>query len=323
MYVIYLLKNVLVEEFLHEKATLKNQKENETPHGSGPSCSKLPTFKKLKLKLFKKKVHESHVDAFDQLLASKSTQNSLRVNKGGQKRSYFRKKKEKIKNREELELLDFENVKNKESVQSWLNDTRNNFNRLTQTQDSSNGAQYNTTLVPENLPSVSQRKTLDDFIKPVKIMRKIRSKSVDLELKSSSTKKHPDHHSEVIDNYSIEDINSEEKIVKKAEANVLLHLIEDNFLDKLDTELVSPVKKNKTQKKSDSPGKDILNSSATSITGWKRVSVMKKNMKVYLKEPKSLKIVLETSLNNAIVEKERMEISTKEVQDEILDEVKL
>lgn len=280
---------ISAEELVYKKIREKDVKPNKNERTANPKITQNKTNRRTS-----SLIEPTEENAFDKLLAVKLTQNSLKVNKGGQKRVYSNRKKSQDEQKYDFKLLDFENDKTKEFVQQWLSDTRNKFDRLTQTQDFNNADDFDGVFVADNLPSISQRKTLDDFVKPISIVKKGRSRSADLELKR---KKHSDRCSDLQDNYNIEDVNTEEdKLVEKAEENVLLNLIEDNFLDKLETELEHPAKqKERSRKSSEGVGKVSLNSTVVSNSGWERVSEMQRSLKKNPKEPKQLKILVETT----------------------------
>lgn len=308
-----------------KKVNEKDSKHIQTLHSIQPKKPKLS-------ETINRTDHKpSNEQLFDKLLSVQLSQKSLRINKIGSKRVYSNRKKDKENSDQDFELLNFENVANREFVVQWLGDTRNEFDRLTQTQNIDNEIELEANLVPI-LPSISQRKTLDDFIKPMKIHRKARSRSVDIEPKII---KHPDRWSDTMDNYNIEDINTEEDDLKeKAEENVLLNLIEDDFLDRLETELDHPSEtqtlrkstksfsvevnhsadsetprkstKNvgeevnhsadleRSRKNSEGASRVSLNASVTTNSGWERVTEMQKNLKTNSREPKQLKILVES-----------------------------
>lgn len=293
-----MLDIVSVEEFLH-KATKQT------------SASKIEPPCKAKLV----RSEGTHKDDFDKLLLEKMPQKTLRVNKEQQKRVYSNKRREK-RNHKDFKLLEFQYFKNKESVKQWLNDTRNMFDRLTQTQNIvRDDSEIDANILPENLPSVSQIQTLVDFEKPNRIIKKGRSRSVDLEIRKTHKNKYSNSFSQILDNYNIEDIHSEEeKVVEKAEKNVLLNLIEDQLLDKLETELENPIKANRSRKKSESNSIISPNTTANN-SGWDRVTEMKKSLRMNPKEPKRLYIVLKSSQRS----KTRKEIEIRRKSNEGMD----
>ncbi|VEN38924.1 unnamed protein product [Callosobruchus maculatus] len=270
----------------------------------------------LKTKLFNQNFqvdsqHNSDYDAFDRLL--ETSDNTLKVNRKSIRNVYSNKKRDK-RNREN-KILDFEDDKNKEAVLNWLNDTRNQFDRLTQTQ--------NTLLAidePINLPSVSQPTMIEK--------QRRRAKSLDFENKQNvvTPKRYSYNHISDHDNYNIEDPNtegiiSEEKVIEKAKENVILHLLEDELLDKMDQEVIPPNRitcdNEIKEKKSDVVGISL----ASCNSGWTRITEMKETVDKSVKLPKQLRITLQNK-EKADYRKKEIVVHIEQHKDNNLSEAK-
>ncbi|XP_072390412.1 uncharacterized protein [Diabrotica undecimpunctata] len=216
----------------------------------------------------------SKEDAFDRLL--KRSQEFL-VNKKGSKHKYTGKKKHKD---EEYQILDFHDDSNRNEVLHWLNDNRNKFDRLTQTQVCMERMDYDTGDIPNiDLTSVSQVNRKRQIKAPVRPVRRGRARSLSLEVKLKREKSRLSDGSLLgVENYTIED-NTEEYVIKKAEENVIMHIIEDEYLNKMEKDFI---------KKSAPPKEQQTTQSST--TGWERIEKITKTLRKKEKVPKKLNV---------------------------------
>nr|CAI5828985.1 unnamed protein product [Callosobruchus analis] len=272
------------DEIETDKPSKENVDKRELP------ITEVKTSEYLKTKSYNQNLqvnsqHSSECDPFDRLL--KKSKDTLKFNRKSARNVYTNRKKGGIRDKEN-KVLDFEDDKNKEAVLNWLNDTRNQFDRLTQTQGMVPSA--NDELM--NLPSVSQPNIIETQRK--------RAKSLDLENGQNivKSKRYSYNYTSDHDNYNIEDTNtegiiSEEKIIERAKENVILHLLEDELLDKMDQEVVPPDRitcdKEIKEKKSDIVGISL----ASCNSGWTRITEMKETVDKSGKVPKQLRIILQ------------------------------
>lgn len=197
------------------------------------------------------------------------------------------------KNVDKFKLLNFESIKNREYVLQWLNNTRNDFIRLTQPLNEDIGSDQDFSVKCKNFTLNMQHKTLDDSISCVPNNTNCRSKSLDFNYNKRVTKKNRDCRSEVPDDCNIDDINTEEEnLVKKAEESVLLNFIEDELLDKLHMEFEKPKVSKGTRNKSEKHMVSLNAIISSSSNGWDRLTKIKKGIKTSPKKPKELKIIV-------------------------------
>lgn len=251
----------------------------------------------------------SQEDPFDKLIKKPQ---GLWFNKKTSRITYTRRKKDKQED-EEYKILDFQNNDTKNAVIQWLHDNRNKFNRLTQTQC------YEDFEEPEevfsiDLPSVSQvnRKSIKHIDissnksekqnkndSKMKKNSKSRARSLDRDLNKS--KKNATRLSDfgLVENYNIEESNTED-MLKKAEENVLINIIEDQYLNKLENELQKSSEKieaNELPKAELSNKENESLTTQSSASGWKRIEKMSKTLNKKGKSPKKLNITLQSSQN--------------------------
>lgn len=207
-------------------------------------------------------------EAFDKLLG-------LCVNKKG--KQYKNTKKANNERELEYKILDFQDDANKDAVLHWLNDTRNQFGRLTQTQHM-HGEQRSENSPTMELPSVSQvgknRGRKSHFP---------RAKSLDIQVKRKRETRRSDRSVTGAENYTIEETNTEEDAVNKAKENVLLQIMEDEYLNKMEHALHT---------KTDNSNKIPLTNQDSSA-GWQRIEKLSKSLKSNKKEPKKLKVIVQ------------------------------
>ncbi|CAH0557880.1 unnamed protein product [Brassicogethes aeneus] len=171
----------------------------------------------------------------------------------------------------------------KTDVVQWLNSNKNDFDRITQTQQRivDDIALEGTTpsISQLNNPKITRRTTRKTNNK------KTRCKSLEVQIKKPRNNMEQRHSisSELLgkENYNIDDINTEEikKIVKETEVKVIENLLEDEYLDRLESEMLNI---NKDQKNEDE--------SMTS-SGWDRIKDISK--KISKKGKKQLNVTLE------------------------------
>lgn len=234
--------------------------------------------------------YEPQIDVFDKVMRS-----SLKSHTRNSRQTDSSKRSTKV-NKPVYKILDFDDDKNKDVVLRWLSDTKNKFDRLTQTQDVfPNG--YDNPLSPEII-SVSQAfRNRNKELNYPNICR-ARAKSLDIEIKKVDKKKkrHTDGCTDIIDNYDTEESTEEEEVVKRAEENVILNLFEDEVLNKLENEIQN---KDSTNLNNCKNGNKSINVSQNSSTGWNRITQTKKTMKINDKRHKQLHIVLQSSENKS------------------------
>lgn len=256
----------------------------------GPSKEKYDAKKVNKKRIGDVSLKENCEIAFDKLMVN---QPHTTFNRKGTKRVYINKKK---KPKVEYNILEFDNHENKTAVLQWLNDTRNKFDRLSQTQ---NVTTEDTCEIPViDLASISQVKGTEDKSKPmVTKVRRGRAKSLNIEVKKvvpTQKKQHLEATSVSLENYDIDDNTEEEEVVKKAEEKVIFDLIEDEFLDTLDDELQCAKDEFEVKSKRYMRSKKGKPLSPTSTTGWERLTKIKKTIKKNEKVPKQLNITLQS-----------------------------
>ncbi|CAG9837328.1 unnamed protein product [Diabrotica balteata] len=250
----------------------------------------------------------SKEDAFDRLL--KRSQEFL-VNKKGSKHKYTGKKKHKD---EEYQILDFHDDSNKNDVLHWLNDNRNKFDRLTQTQVSMERIDYDTGDIPNiDLTSVSQINRKRQIKVPVRPVRRGRARSLSLEVKLKREKSRLSDGSILgVENYTIED-NTEEYVIKKAEENVIMHIMEDEYLNKMEKDFI---------KKSAPPKEQQTTQSST--TGWERIEKITKTLRKKEKVPKKLNVSVQqtqTTRGRKMLDKVLSERDIKKQSNPMKDDV--
>nr|XP_023011827.1 uncharacterized protein LOC111502085 isoform X1 [Leptinotarsa decemlineata] len=233
----------------------------------------------------------SRNDVFDKLRINQSPDNLL-VNRTGTKRIYHNKKKQQQEKEYTHKILDFDDHETKYDVLRWLNDTRNKFERMTLTQ--SFDVENNDNISTTDLVSVSQVRQ-NESVPPLRSTTKCRPRARSLDI---STKKVLDTRNregscvDVADNYVIEDADTEEeKIVKKVEENVLLNIIEDRYLDKLENEIQNKVNCETTPKNLPQEAQNTQ----PSTSGWERIGKIKKTLRKKEKAPKKLNITVKSS----------------------------
>ncbi|CAG9823560.1 unnamed protein product [Phaedon cochleariae] len=283
-----------VEEIIHQqsaKNTVSKSKTRKSKDLFIQKCEKPSTAKTYKRDETCSSKPCSQEDAFDLLMRKTEPKankiDKLMVNKNGTRHMY--KKKREKEPESKYRILDFDDDANRAAVLQWLTDTRNKFDRLTQTQnfeDPDESIQF------FDLTSVSQVKQSYCIPEPLmKVKQRNRAKSLDIEVKKVPEVKKRYSDGSVIDlteNYNIEEINTEEeKVVKKVEQNVLMHFIEDQYLDKLENELMKET--NKKLKSKSSPKEEC------SSSGWDRIGKIAKTIRKKDKIPKKLNITIHSS----------------------------
>ncbi|CAH1997171.1 unnamed protein product [Acanthoscelides obtectus] len=268
-----------------------NHRESNKPNKENVIVRKLPVrqakpaeYLKTNLKIDnipKNSQNSSEDDLFDKILG---TSNTMRLNKKGTKTIYTNKQKINKKTEDEYRVLDFDDDETKQAVLNWLNDTRNHFDRLTQTQmmEPSHDEQG------IDLPSVSQPN------KRVKKRRRVRSLDFEKEKRPVTSKRYSDGHVMEPDNYNIENPNTEglileEKLVEKAQQNVILHILEDEYLNKLEYEMVAPENNEVKEKNTGIAGVSL----SSCNSGWNRITEIKETADKGGKVPKQLNIKLQ------------------------------
>ncbi|XP_018575179.1 uncharacterized protein LOC108913978 isoform X2 [Anoplophora glabripennis] len=267
---------------------------NQTIKQKNRSKEKYGIKKANKKKTQDESVKENCMNAFDTLMSNQPTNT---FNRKGTKRVYINKKKYK-KDKAEYNILEFDNCENKTAVLKWLNDTRNQFDRLSQTQNITGISE-----VPViDLVSVSQVKGAKDECKSMRPkLRRGRAKSLDIEVKKvipTQKKLNLQTRSTSLENYNIEDNTEEEEVVKKAEEKVIQDLIEDEFLKALDNELQETKYSDfdiKSKRYNSSRKKTKPLSPTPVSTGWERLTEIEKTIKKNERIPKQLNITLQST----------------------------
>ncbi|KAG5880659.1 hypothetical protein JTB14_022821 [Gonioctena quinquepunctata] len=249
-------------------------------------------------------------NAFDKLM--KKPAGDMVVNKKGVKKMYSNRKKETD---EEYEVLQFNDNENKSVVLKWLNDTRNKFERLTQTQTSF----VDNDMCITDLVSVSQVRGRKSFPQQRTTGNyRPRARSLDIEVKKVDARERFADGSciDVKENYTIEDAdNEEENIMRRAEENILLNIIEDQLLDRIDSEFKDVTNNDPKQK---IPPEESHTQPTTS--GWERMGTITKTMGKRERVPKKLNITVNSSqMTNVTSEKkENIDSSTKTTKNAVL-----
>jgi hypothetical protein len=194
-----------------------------------------------------------------------------------------------------VELLEFQDCKNRDEVVRWLNDNRNVFDRLTQTQTHTQCDDSELVLTLD-MPSVSQvnvnttrlnRSNTKSVRRRRRSPYKLRARSLDIHIKKNEFSGRSKRHSlagdtPVMENYHIEEAVTDEEfpIPVEKDAKIIIDLMEDEYLNTIEKEILQ-----RDEKKNQS------------VTGWDRIKDFNKTMNRTMKRPKQLKIELQTCEN--------------------------
>ncbi|EFA04146.2 uncharacterized protein LOC103313062 [Tribolium castaneum] len=212
-------------------------------------------------------------DLFDKLLKPEF------VNLHKSIKTYSNKKKASRAN--ETRLLEFHDCKNRDEIVQWLNDNRNVFDRLTQTQSQDCFSVVSDALTFD-MPSVSQlhtprTKRSRQEVQPRRSPYKLRARSLDIHVKKNGPSGRSKRHSVAGDTPDLEDYHIEEAVtdeeVPAPAAIEIIDFMEDEYLDNLEREMLRERKNH-------------------SNSGWERIKDMSKS--ITPKKPKQLDIVLQS-----------------------------
>ncbi|XP_044268828.1 uncharacterized protein LOC123014008 [Tribolium madens] len=219
---------------------------------------------------------EDKEDLFDRLLEPGF------VNLHKNIKTYSNKRKASRAN--DTHLLEFHDCKNREEIVQWLNDNRNAFDRLTQTQTQDCCSAVSDTAATFDMPSVSQQNTPSAKrarkrnVKHRRSPYKLRARSLDIRIKKNGPSGRSKRHSLAgdtpeLEDYHIEDAVTDEEVYIPApkDAMEIIDLMEDEYLDNIEREMLQDKKNSNT-------------------SGWERIKDMSRS--ITPKKPKQLDIML-------------------------------